>query len=239
MEKSIEPIEFINQCKKYEHYQFANLEGDPSSFASPFQFWKWIRDKSNLPSLKLNIDFPHKEVLQEVLSVEHKFVKHRGDMHPGWESMCIHGVNTEQTDDWRSPAYEDKGYTEKPLHDWTDIADSCPTMKKWLLETFPMTEFDRVRFMMLRPGGYIQPHQDYDNRSLNAINVALNNPEGCVFAMEEAGCIPWQDGDVRLIDIGRQHCVYNDSDQDRIHIIIHGNQNKEFNNLAIESYLNN
>jgi len=234
----MEPVEFINQCKKYEHYQFANFKGEQSSFVSPLQFWKWIRDESNVPSLKLNINFPYKEVLQEVKAIEHRFVKHRGEQHPGWESMCIHGVNTEQTDDWRSDAYADKNYTEKPVHTWTDIADQCPTMKKWLQETFPMNEYDRVRFMMLRPGGYIQPHQDYDNRSLNAINVALNNPEGCVFAMEEAGCIPWKDGDVRLIDIGRKHCVYNESNEDRIHIIIHGNQNKEFNTLAIESYLN-
>ena len=227
------PINFIEECNKHRHMENAILGRDRSEFNSDYQFWKWIRDESNLPTLRLNIKFPYKEVLQEVLKIENRFVKHRGDMHPGWESMCIHGVSTEHTDDWRSDAYD---FTEKPVHAWTDIAEDCPTMKSWLENNFPMDIYDRVRFMMLRPGGYIQPHQDYDNRSLNAINIGLNNPKGCVFAMEEAGSIPWRDGDVRLIDIGRQHCVYNNSNEDRIHIIIHGNQTEEFNKLANESY---
>jgi len=226
---------FIETCKVHNHYDFYNTP--ETDFESVHQKFNWIRDESNLPSLKLSINFPYEKVWEEVKSIEHRFVKHRGEKHPGWESMCIHGVNTEQTDDWRSPIYQDKGYTEKPLHTWTDIADNCPVLKSWLSDVFPGEGgYDRIRFMMLRPGGYIFPHQDYDNRSLNAVNVAINNPEGCEFAMEDAGTIPWMPGDVRAIDIGRKHCVYNGSSEDRIHIIIHGNHNVKFKQLVCDSY---
>ena len=78
---------------------------------------------------------------------------------------------------------------------------------------FPFTSFDRVRFMLLEPGGFIQPHADYDER-LAAYNIAVSNPPGVDFAMEDAGCIPWEVGDVRAIDIGRKHSVINNSNED-------------------------
>jgi len=54
--------------------------------------------------------------------------------------------------------------------------------------------------------------------------------------MEEAGEIPWQPGDVRAIDIGRRHSVWNTSTQNRIHIIIHSNHNPEYFELLCRSY---
>jgi hypothetical protein len=93
--------------------------------------------------------------------------------------------------------------------------------------------------MLLEPGGYIMPHKDNDKRKLQAINIALNNPEDCNFGMENYGLIPWSPGDVRLIDISTVHAVWNNSFTPRIHMIIHGwpiQQYRNYRNLIIESY---
>jgi len=230
--------EFFSDVHQYQHYsgimprpdEYNNWTTDKSIRR---KYADWITQHSNCPSLKLDIEFPHQEVLSEVLRIQDRFVKHRGSMHPGWCSMCIHGVNTETTNDWRAEEYS---FSEKPVMDWCDIADDCPTTKQWLSDVWPAESFDRVRFMLLEPGGYIQPHQDYDTRSLSAVNIAVNNPAGCMFGMEEAGEIPWQPGDVRAIDIGRRHSVWNTSTQNRIHIIIHSNHNPEYFELLCRSY---
>ena len=41
--------------------------------------------------------------------------------------------------------------------------------------------------MLLEPGGFIQPHRDFDERRMAAFNVALSNPDGVQFAQEDAG----------------------------------------------------
>jgi len=39
--------------------------------------FNWIVNESNLPWLKLDIEIPHEEMLQEAKAVRHLFVKHR------------------------------------------------------------------------------------------------------------------------------------------------------------------
>ena len=62
------------------------------------EYGTWIMTESNCPSLKLDIEFPYEEVLKEVTPQYHQFVKHRGQQHPGWSSMCIHGQGVQYTD---------------------------------------------------------------------------------------------------------------------------------------------
>ena len=90
--------------------------------------------------------------------------------------------------------------------------------------------------MLLKPGGYIKPHKDFETRRLAAYNVAITNPPGVEFALEEAGLVPWQPGDVRAIDIGRLHAVRNNSNEDRIHMIVHGHHNDKHNAILCESF---
>ena len=77
--------------------------------------------------------------------------------------------------------------------------------------------------MLLRPGGYIVQHSD--NRTSNlgaATNISLNNPVGCKFVTER-GLIPFKNtGSVMMFNNHYQHVVFNDSDEERIHIIVHG-----------------
>ena len=90
--------------------------------------------------------------------------------------------------------------------------------------------------MLLEPGGFIQPHQDFDRRNMAAFNVSLSNPSGVEFAQEDAGLIPWEPGEARAIDIGRKHCVWHGGTENRIHMIIHGRWGEGFEELVCRSF---
>jgi hypothetical protein len=222
MEKEVE--DFFDQCKDIDHY--SRLNPKPKVFSMWKQdqqltrdYFNWIEKHSNCPSLKLDLPVPHVEMEKESMALLDEFVKHRGEEHPGWHSLVLHGYDKHTTDDWTSKAYN---FTDKPEYTWTEIADQCPATKDWLENVWNYTRFDRVRFMLLMPGGCIKPHADYEVRKLAAYNVAINNPAGVEFAMEDAGLIPWQPGDARAIDIGRRHSVRHLGTEPRIHMIIHG-----------------
>ena len=234
-ERKQKVLSFVEDCKQHEHYQHLNPR--PERFSQwqedrgiMQEYGTWIMTESNCPSLKLDIEFPYEEVLKEVTPQYHQFVKHRGQQHPGWSSMCIHGQGVQYTD----PPKEYPG-VEADFH-WTELSEQCPETTKWFKTEFPFTSFDRLRFMLLEPGGFIQPHADYEERRLAAYNIAVSNPPGVDFAMEDAGCIPWEVGDVRAIDIGRKHSVINNSNEDRIHMIVHGKWNQNFKQMLCRSY---
>ena len=241
-EGRLEVENFIDECSEKTHYQDMKIPGEE------FNNWreekhiennyaKWIMHESNIPSLLVNIPVPHEEMAAEAEQFLDKFVKHRGNWNPGWSSLVVHGQDIDKT----QPAdyyIEDGTYTEEnaPPYDWTSIAKDCPVTVDWLTNKWPMKDYQRCRFMLLEPGGYIQPHQDYDRRSLAAFNVSLSNPPGVLFAQEDAGLIPWQPGEARGIDIGRQHSVLNTGTENRIHMIVHGKWADDFERHICESF---
>jgi hypothetical protein len=96
--------------------------------------------------------------------------------------------------------------------------------KKFLKEIWPAEFLNRVRFMMVEPGGYVLPHRDRpaDQSRLSVCNISLNNPEGCEFVMDGFGKVPFDNnGSAFLMDISNFHSVWNRSDKPRIHMIIH------------------
>lgn len=216
--------DFFKLWMTYQHY--SSLQSKPEKFLNwqgnldlTKEYFNWIETKSNCPSLKLDLDVPYKDMFAEASCLLDEFIKHRGDEHPGWFSLVIHGFDKHTTDDWKSKSYS---FKEKPNYTWTEVADKCPVTKNWLQKIWKYNKFDRVRFMLLQPGGYIRPHADYETRKLAAYNVAINNPEGVEFIMEDGGLIPWCEGDARAIDIGRMHSVRHLGTEPRIHMIIHG-----------------
>lgn len=231
------PIDqFISEkCYPYQHYQM--MQSPPEQFRSWGQdrsvrnaYYNWIVKQSNCPSLKMDIEIPHVDILTEVQAQRHRFVKHRGDNHPGWLSMTLHGQGVEYTDPKHN--YPD---VQQDYH-WTELAEHCPVTVDWLKNVWTFYEFDRVRFMLLEPGGWISPHSDFETRRLAAYNVAISNPPGVEFAMEDAGVIPWQAGEVRAIDIGRGHALRHTGDQERIHMIIHGKEHVRHQDLVCRSF---
>ena len=230
---------FFEKNKNLDHYKLINNR--PQRFNNwlkdnlTYEYSQWIEYSSNCPSLNLNIEMPLRKIQNEVKSIFSEFVKHRGKEHPGWYSVALHGVAKDITDDWKSKIYKGRWNTQ-PTYTWTSIKDHCPNTIAWLKEHWNFKEFHRIRFMLLKPRGIIFPHKDYECKKLAAYNVAIINPKGVEFCMQDAGLIPWKEGESRAIDIGRIHSVVNNSDEDRIHMIIHGKINKKHNELLCKSY---
>ena len=205
--------------------------------------YKEIVTESGLPWLELDIDIPHKKMLQEAIDLKDEFVKHRdednggGYRHKGWRSLCIHGIDPYKTNHYEQYGY--KSNNETP-YTWTDICARCPITHEFFKYYFPYDVYYRVRFMLLEPQGYITPHKDSEEHRLSPINIALNNPEGCNFKMKgHKGYLPFAPGKSLLLDVGNKHAVYNNSDEDRYHIIVHGKITKEFKELVERSYAKN
>jgi len=201
--------------KKYE-YRYPDLF-DP----------QWVIMESGWPWFTLSLfeDQPFKEMYKEAEALVDKFHIHRDDYGTGWKSLTLHGLN-EDTQTLNS--YGERENTIKQL-DWTWVADCCPVTKKFLTDVWPAEYLNRVRFMLLEPGGYILPHQDRpgDQKRLSVCNISLNNPNGCEFLMDGFGKVPFEDsGSAMLMDISNKHAVWNRSDKPRIHMIIHYEQGR-------------
>ena len=183
----------------------------------------WLVEESHWPFFKLSAldNQPWAKMHNEAESLLESFHDHRDDYGYGWKSLTIHGLDDDtQTLD----SYGDRDKVIKQL-DWTWVADKGPTVKTFLKDVWPMEYLNRVRFMLLEPGGYILPHQDRDakEKRLSVCNIALNNPDDCEFIFKDHGVVPFQDkGGAFLMDISNVHAVWNKSDVPRIHMIIHG-----------------
>lgn len=198
-------------------YQYPPLPAGSHEFQG-----NWIFNRSHAPWLELQgLDIPYKEMLAEAQALRDMFVEHRADEehHRGWKSLAVHGISATQTNVAETYGLDSK--TAK--YDWTEIQDQCPATVKFLKDIMPYHHYARVRFMLLEAGGYIVPHVDNTQSFLGgAVNVSLNNPEGCKLVTEH-GTLPFRDsGSAFYFNNHYRHCVFNDSTTDRFHMIIHG-----------------
>lgn len=204
---------------------------------------KWVITESNWPWLRLSVfdNMPWKEMHKEAEALVEHFHVHRDDYGDGWKSLTIHGVNE---DSQSLDTYGERSEVLNQLH-WTWVADKCPTVKKFLTDVWPAEYLNRVRFMLLEPGGYILPHQDRpdDQRRLSVCNISLNHPIGCKMVFKDKGIVPFDDnGSALLMDISNEHAYINDSDTPRLHMIIHyeiGNKLRDFFYVLRQSYYTN
>lgn len=182
-----------------------------------------ILRESLLPYLPLKgIPVPWREMLEEAKRLESVALSHRSRLeeHKGWKSLVLHGISSVHTQHADQYGMDPE---DPSIYRWTDIADLCPVTKAFFQTRFHYEEFQRVRFMYLEAGGYILPHVDEESRYyLGPTNIALNNPEGCRFVMENVGEVPFRAGDANKLALIHRHAVYNESSETRIHIIVHG-----------------
>lgn len=204
---------------------FFKEHSKPYQYKYPDQFDpKWLITESSWPWFRLSVfdNQPWKEMYAEAETLLNEFKSHREDTYGvGWKSLTLHGLNddTQSLDQYGSSREE----TLKKLH-WTWVADRCPVTKKFLTDVWPAEFLNRVRFMLLEPGGYILPHQDRpdDQKRLSVCNISLNMPHGCEMVMKNQGTVPFDDsGSAFLMDISNVHAVVNNSNTPRIHMIIH------------------
>lgn len=193
-----------------------------------------IRKALGYLPLNLGVDVPYAEMLAEAASLKEFYVYHRSTgHHKGWRSLVLHGLSSVH-----SQGHEHYGYASRDdaPYDWTDISRFCPVSTRFFKEMFGYARYDRVRFMLLEPGGYILPHEDVEWKNLSPVNIALNNPIGCDFVMKEWGLIPFAPGQANMLAVGYEHAVFNDSDEDRYHIIVHGVHDDTWHGIIKNSY---
>jgi hypothetical protein len=185
--------------------------------------------------LDLDVNMPYAEMLSEARALRDRFVVHRMNDGQGWRSLCIHGVGSENTD---SANMYGKDAADESIYDWTNIAPLCPVTTDYFKNVFPFDKYHRLRFMLVEPGGYITPHSDHNRPNLaSAINISLNNPDNC-YLTTELGTVPFRDsGSAFLFNNHYRHTVWNNSDTDRFHIIVHGRwRGPAYEEMIVRSY---
>ena len=188
-----------------------------------------IKTEFGIPWLRLLIDAPYTEIYKEFINLDSSPVEHRsydvvaGAKNKGWKSLTLYGVDSHITEDHAGE------------HTWTEVAKQCPITVDWINNFFIINEdTGRIRFMLIEPGGYILPHHDRDIKRLHEINVAIKQPKNCIFKFIERGIVPFKDGSVYMLDTSNTHMVYNDSDQPRLHIILHTDVSDEIIRTSYE-----
>lgn len=197
---------------------------------------EWILNSSRLNCLSLGISIPCHEIEQEIAQIpQHLFVGHRDtedESNTGWKSFVLHGKSYDAT-------REDSFYNDNRPMSWTQEAKKyCPKTVLYFQNIWPIDEFLRIRIMLLEPQGIIHVHRDSaTNTGLSAVNIAITQPVGCKFYLDNYGVIPFAPGSSFLINVSNYHTVINDSKENRYHIIVHHKKStKEFDSLIEKSY---
>jgi hypothetical protein len=187
--------------------------------------------------LKLDIDVPFAEMLNEAQSLRDLFIPYRQDDYEnrGWHSLPLIGLSSKDPYAWDVYDYKDAREAAKNIK-WTEISDMCPKTSMWLREVYPSCSYGRVRFMLLEAGGSIDFHRDTTHSILAAINVALSNHPNCYWLWKNGERMSFKPGDAYAMNLSYEHSVVNDSDEDRYHLIIHQYDfNTECKNLFLRS----
>lgn len=184
---------------------------------------------SDVKALKLPLDVPFENMAQEAIALRDRFIpyrEHDGYDHRGWHSLPLHGLGLDKPMSWDAYGYKNANEAAKDFR-WTEICDQCPTTVNWLKTVFPSKRLGRVRFMLLEGGGYIAPHKDSPIRSPEPVNIALTHPKECIWQWADGTRLFFNPGDAYAVNIGHIHSVYNRSNEDRYHLIVHHHDSTE------------
>lgn len=177
--------------------------------------------------LKLPLTIPWEEILEEAKALKDQFIPYRvkdgdGYAHKGWKSLPLHGLGDDKPMAWTAYTQYKNGREASKDYRWTSFSEKCPATVNWLKNVFPSNIYGRVRFMLLEAGGFIGPHSDTDIPVVEPVNIALSNHPNCVWRWEDADEeLHFKPGDMYAMNIAHTHAVYNNSDEDRYHIIVH------------------
>jgi len=179
---------------------------------------RWIRERSGLAWLELDMVVPYADMIREWEGVKHRATKwSRGDAWHGmethgWKSLTMHGLSAD--------SHERQPYGAS-MNKWTEIAEQCPITKRFLESNFHISSSSgAIRFLLLEPGGYIVPHSDQKDPGLKFCNIGLDVPKGTNFYMENHGNMPYKSGSCLIWDHSIKHWVVNDSNRPRLNISV-------------------
>jgi len=196
----------------------------------------------DIPWLELDLMIDIDAWKTESKFAESFYQEYRESYGTGWESCCLHGLETHKT--YTADNY---GYDEFTApYKYTELSNLTPTITNFWKNIFPAERYTRIRFMKLTPQGKINWHNDgsipeYIDPvdSILPINIAVVHPNNCDMHIKDNGIVPWTEGKIMMINISKPHAFYNHSDENRIHMIaniILGKKKLEFCEMLVRSY---
>jgi hypothetical protein len=197
--------------------------------------------RSGIPWLELDMEFDIDIWKQQSLEATSYYQEYRDNYGKQWSGCCLHGLSVDKI--YTADSY---GYDEfYAPYQYTSLAYKVPAITDFWKNKFPAERYTRIRFMKLGAGGYIDWHNDGSLppnidplHSILPINLAVVHPKECEMKIGN-DTVPWKEGKIIMINISKQHAVFNRSSQDRIHMIanvILGNRTEEFCNMLVRCY---
>ena len=148
----------------------------------------------------------------------------------GWDAISLHGYGSKLTDILKPGVLKSSVKTEEKLQ-WTSLKDN-DVMKPVLeiLDKLPC-EYERVRFMKLKASKIIGKHTDKIDKeiqdgTITRIHIPIRTNENVVFTIYENTKDSTgiehrlKTGHFYYTDVAKPHAVRNESDIDRIHLVV-------------------
>lgn len=177
--------------------------------------------------VKMGFDVPCLDIENEYNAVKDSLVIHRPeDGHKDWFAMTLYGVNAQSTNShWE--------YGRSSKKEITSIGELCPKTMAFV-SSLPYARIDDVRYLVIKAGGYIAEHVDVPEHNwLDPLNISITYPKGSKF-IHDGEEIPYAPGVPIVLNIHYPHSVENNSNEDRLHLLIHGKKKNEFWNYVEE-----
>jgi len=181
---------------------------------------------SSVEWVSMDFNVPCNTILEEYNSIKDSLIIHRPeDGHKDWFAVTLYGFGSDKTNShWE---YRQKGL--KPFT--TDIGKKCTNTMNWV-KSLPYSRIDDVRFLVIKPKGYIAKHIDIPEQNwLEPLNISITYPEGNKFILNNKE-LKYKPGMSVVLNIHYEHYVENNSDEERIHLLVHGKKTKEFYNYV-------
>ena len=178
----------------------------------------FTEDLSGVAEFLDNIDF---------LKVKTKYTKGKD-----WTAVSLHGYGPDPFDILKPGVLKSSVKHEEKLQ-WTSLMEATniqPVFK--ILENLPC-EYERVRFMKLEAGKVIGRHSDkidkqigFDDGDIVRIHIPIRTNEDVIFTLYESprdkigNEYNLKTGHYYYTDVTKPHAVRNESDIDRIHLVV-------------------
>jgi hypothetical protein len=171
----------------------------------------FIKLPFNFDALKLQQD------LDACLALNWKQHFNQNDYSGDWSGIALRSSSGNETDIFSHPG---------SVFKYTPLSDACPYFR----ELFSMIECEKetIRLLRLAPGSIIKEHRDrgagYQFGSFR-LHIVIRTHEAVSFVVDN-GEVPMKPGECWYADFDRPHSVANNSNEDRVHLIIDCNRNE-------------
>ena len=200
-----------------------------------------ILKNTSIPWLELDLKFNVDVWKQQALEAEQYYTEYRDSASSLWSSCCLHGLGIDKTYTANNYGYDE--FTAP--YQYTDLSIKTPVITNFWKNEFPAERYTRIRFMKIDAGGYIDYHNDGTLPegidpldSILPINLAISHPVNCTMELD-GKIVPWTEGKIFLLNISKDHAVFNHSSKSRVHMIaniILGNRKEEFCEMLVRCY---